>query len=330
MIGDRRQEHIAYTSNDSFSSAEPLPPPLSFESLLLVDAIARRGSFAGAAEELGRAPSAVTYAARKLEDELDVLLFDRRGYRARLTAAGEELLREGRHLLAAAEDLRRRVQRVAKGWERELRIALDSVLPFERLLPLLASFCGAAPTQLRISHEVLGGTWDALASDRCDLAIGASAVGATVGHGAGYRTRRLGEVQFVFAVAPAHALSAATAPLDASQLRAHRQIVVGDTSQRLAPRTAGLLGTAETITVASMADKIAAQVAGLGVGYVPLHLVRGHLARGDLVVKRTEAEREHGNRAPLYAAWRTDARGKAIGWWLARLGEPAVQSALLS
>jgi DNA-binding transcriptional LysR family regulator len=304
--------------------------PLTLESLQLVDAIARRGSFAGAAEELGRAPSAVTYAARRLEDELDVLLFDRRGYRARLTPAGEELLREGRQLLAAAEDLRRRVQRVAKGWERELRIALDSLIPFARLLPLLEAFCGTAPTQLKITHEVLGGTWDALVAGRCDLAIGASAGTPAAGHGAGCRARHFGDVQFVFAVAPGHPLAAAAAPLSAAQMRAHRQIVVGDTSQQLAPRTVGLLGAADSITVPSMTDKIAAQAAGLGAGYVPLHLVRGHLARGELVEKATEAEREHGEKMALFVAWRADARGKAIAWWLAQLNEAAVRQALLS
>lgn len=305
-------------------------PPLSLDSLLLVDAVARRGGFAAAADELGRAPSAVTYAARRLEEDLDVLLFDRRGYRARLTPAGEELLREGRQLLAAAEDLRRRVQRVARGWERELRIAVDSVLPFDRLLPLLGEFCAEAPTQLRFSHEVLGGTWDALASGRADLAIGATAGGPQAVAGAGYRTHRLGELQFVFAVAPGHPLAAATVPLSAAQMRAHRQIVVGDTSQRLAPRAAGLLGAADTITVPSMADKIAAQAAGLGVGYVPLHLIRGHLARGELVDKSTESEREQGERMPVYAAWRADARGKAIDWWLARLSAAEVREALLA
>jgi molybdenum-dependent DNA-binding transcriptional regulator ModE len=126
---------------------------LTLDALQLLDAIARRGSFAAAAAELGRVPSAITYAVRKLEDDLDVLLFDRRGYRAQLTAAGEELLREGRSLLLAADELTRRVQRVADGWERELRIALDTIIPFERLLPLIDGFCGVAPTQLRITHN---------------------------------------------------------------------------------------------------------------------------------------------------------------------------------
>jgi DNA-binding transcriptional LysR family regulator len=146
---------------------------ISLEALQLVDAIARRGSFAAAAQELGRVPSAVTYAVRRLEDELDVLLFDRRSYRARLTPAGEELLREGRHLLAAADELARRVRRVASGWEQELTIALDNVVPFERLVPLIAAFQQVAPTQLRVRDEVLGGTWDALLAGRADLAIGA-------------------------------------------------------------------------------------------------------------------------------------------------------------
>jgi DNA-binding transcriptional LysR family regulator len=65
----------------------------------MMDTIARTGSFAAAARELGKVPSALTYSVRQLEDALDVLLFDRSSRQAQLTAAGEELLREGRRLL---------------------------------------------------------------------------------------------------------------------------------------------------------------------------------------------------------------------------------------
>ena len=37
---------------------------LSLEALEILDAIARHGSFGRAAEELGRVPSAITYAVR--------------------------------------------------------------------------------------------------------------------------------------------------------------------------------------------------------------------------------------------------------------------------
>ena len=113
---------------------------LTLESLRILDEIDRRGSFAAAAAALDRVPSALTYTVRKLEDDLDVLLFDRRGHRAQLTSAGEELLSQGRHLLQAAEALEQRVKRTAAGWEAELRIVVDSVIPFQRLLPLLDDF----------------------------------------------------------------------------------------------------------------------------------------------------------------------------------------------
>ncbi len=301
-------------------------PTLTLDALQLIDTIARRGSFAGAAEELGRVPSAVTYAVRKLEDDLDVLLFDRRGYRARLTPAGDELLREGRHLLAAADDLARRVQRVASGWEQALTLAVDNIVPFEPLLPLLEDFLATAPTQLKITSEVLGGTWDALLAGRADLAIGATQEGPEPSRlGAGYRSEPLGTVAFVFAVAPHHPLAGIPSPLPASELRRHRQVVVGDTSQRLAPRAAGLLGLADVLTVPTLEAKIVAQKAGLGCGFVPVHRVRDELARGELIVKTTDQERSD---ATLHVAWRHDARGKAVAWWLDRLRTSATRAAL--
>ena len=52
---------------------------LSLDALSVLDTIDRKGSFAAAAEELHRVPSAITYQVQKLEQDLDVLLFDRRG-----------------------------------------------------------------------------------------------------------------------------------------------------------------------------------------------------------------------------------------------------------
>jgi DNA-binding transcriptional LysR family regulator len=301
---------------------------LTLEALQLIDAIARGGSFAAAAQETGRVPSAVTYAVRRLEHELDVLLFDRRSYRAQLTPAGSELLREGRHLLAAADELTRRVRRVASGWEQELRIALDNVVPINRLLPLIASFQEVAPTQLRLTDEVLGGTWDALLGGRADLAIGALQDGPEPSRlGAGYRAEPIGRVHFAFVVAPSHPLAALPSPLPASELRRHRQVVVADSSQRLPPRAAGLLGLAGVLTVPSLAAKIAAQKAGLGCGFVPLHLVRDELARGELVVKTTDSERSD---STVHIAWRHDARGKAVAWWLDALRPSETRAALVA
>src|SRR5450830_1336925 len=100
---------------------------LSLDALLTVDTIARRGSFAAAAKELFRVPSTISYTVSKLEEDLGVQLFERFGPRVELTAAGAELLKEGRYLLKAALDLEHRVRRVASGWETELSVGMDSM-----------------------------------------------------------------------------------------------------------------------------------------------------------------------------------------------------------
>ena len=83
---------------------------LTPDALAMIDTIARTGSFAAAARELGKVPSALTYSVRQLEEALDVLLFDRRSRQAKFTAAGEELLNEGRRLLAETAAVANRVR----------------------------------------------------------------------------------------------------------------------------------------------------------------------------------------------------------------------------
>ena len=198
---------------------------LTPEALAMMDAIARTGSFAAAARELGRVPSALTYSVRQLEEALDVLLFDRRSRQAQLTAAGEELLAEGRRLLAEIDAVTNRVRRVASGWESQLTIAYDGVISRVTLFELAESFFALRPehdgktgrssdagpaTRLRLRTEVLAGTWEALLSGQADLAIGA---GTHTEPPAGVQTEPLGEVAFVLAVAPHHPLARSTSPI---------------------------------------------------------------------------------------------------------------------
>lgn len=298
---------------------------LSLDALTVLDAIDRGGSFAAAAEELHRVPSAVTYAVQKLEEDLGILIFDRSGHRAQLTDAGRELLREGRRLLAAASELEARAKRVATGYEVELRIAVEDVIPVERMFPLVNAFyasqCG---TRLRVLSELLSGTWDALVSGRADLAIGASGHGPP---GGGYTTRALGNLPFVFAIAPDHPLAALPEPLTPEQIMQYRAVAAADSSRSLPPRTSGLISGQDVFTVSTMRAKIAAHVAGLGVGYIPAHLAATEVAAGRLVVKRvveTPAE------AQLLIAWRTAHKGKALQWFLDRLEDPTVRASLLA
>jgi DNA-binding transcriptional LysR family regulator len=301
---------------------------LSLDAIALIDLIARRGSFGAAARELGRVPSALTYQIRRLEDMLDVLIFDRRNRGARLTAAGEALLDGGRRLLADAHDLQRTVHQVASGWEPELRIALDATIAFERLAPLIRDFDRlGAPTRLRFSEEVLHGCWDALFDSRCVLAIGAAGdPPAPLLDGQRFGIETLGDVRFVFCVAPSHPLAQARQPVEDTSLLAHRAIVIADSSRGLSPGSAGLLAGQATLTVSGIAQKLAAQIDGLGCGYLPMSQAAAALAEGRLIALTRRSERPA---LTLRYAWLRAGRGRALEWWLSRLAVARVRGRLL-
>lgn len=287
---------------------------LTLDALQVIDAIDRHGSFAAAGEALFRVPSAVTYAVRKLEDDLGVALFDRSGRRASLTPAGRELLERGRHLLAAAEDLEASTRRAATGWEAELRLAVDDIIPIQRLLPIIDSFYTEnGQTRIRVLREVLGGPWDALADDRADLAVGAP---GDIPSGQVLRTAPLGQSNFVFVVAPGHPLADVPEPVGVDELRRHRAVVVTDTSRRLSARSSGYLPEQPILALPSLADKLAAQRAGLGVGFLPRCLVADDLQAGTLLERQVAIARAN---IPLHLAWRPEHHGNALQWFVRKI-----------
>ena len=293
------------------------------EALGLIDAVHRTGSMAAAARELGLVPSAVTYRVRQLEDALDVLLFDRSSRQAKLTVAGKELLREGNRLLTELEQLANRVKRVATGWEPQLTLSVDSIISRSTIMELCEAFFALnPPTRLKIREEALSGTLQALTSGQADLAIG---VALEPGTSQDLQSKVLGNIQFVYAVAPHHPLAAATEPITDSMMLAHRVVAVADSVQRGSGLTVGLLGGQDVFTVPGMLAKLDAQMRGLGAGFLPEYLARPYITAGRLVEKKVGQKPRV---VRVSYAWRaTD--GKALQWWLKQLDSLKTRSALL-
>ncbi len=298
---------------------------LSPENLHLIGTVARTGSMAAAARELGLVPSALTYRVRQVEDALDLLIFDRSSRRARLTPAGAELLRAGEHLLRELDAVAQRVRRVATGWEPELTIAADALIARATLLELCEAFYTlGAPTRLRLRAETLSGTWEALQGGQADLALG---VPTDIAPSGGLHLQQMGEVEFVFAVAPHHALAGAAEPLAHDEIQRHRAVAASDSSQRGRGVTLNLLPGQDVLTVPTMAYKLEAQLRGLGCGWLPLPLARPYLDAGRLVAKAVSQPQR-----PLRVGyvWRiAGSEGRALAWWLEQLSQPRTRIALL-
>ena len=299
---------------------------LTPENLAMLQVIAESGSFAAAARQLGLVPSALTYRVRQIEDALDVLLFDRSARQARPTEAGAELLREGARLLRDVDAVAHRVRRVATGWEPQLTLTVDGVVSPHTMLELVEAFYALAPpTRLKLRNGIMNGTLEALTSGRADLAIGVSVAGTNV---AGLQQELLGDLLFIYVVAPHHPLATAPEPITDATLLEHRAVAVADSAQR-GGLTMGLLGGQDVLTVDTMQAKVQVQLRGLGGGFLPEPMVRPYVEAGHLVERKVARPARS---LRMHYAWGGPgftAPGRALQWWLSQLQSPTTRRALL-
>lgn len=290
---------------------------ITIDALKVLDAIDRKGSFASAASELFRVPSAISYTVQKLEEDLDVEIFDRSGHRAALTPAGRYLLNEGRSLLEATEALAHTTRQVAQGWETRIRLGFNSLLPAEVMFPAIREFYDLGiPVEVQLVEEVFTGTWDALQSRRIDLAIGADQMSRPAGD---FSSHCLGRVPFVFVVAADHPLASMPHPLTEQDIARYPAAVAADSSRSLPRGSAGIFRRQQTVTVTNVDQKIALQEAGLGVGWLPRYRIRRQLEAGSLVEKPVDAPREP---IAVHIARRSEDQGKALHWFWGKLSQP--------
>ena len=141
--------------------------------------------------------------------------------------------------------------------------------------------------------------------------------------------RALGELPFVFVMAPQHALASGDGPLSSEALLAQRAVAVADSARDLEPLTVGLLPGQDVLTVPSMRLKIDAILRGLGCGWLPEPMARPWLNSGALLA-RPVSGRHHS--AHVGFAWRreTAQSGRAQSWWLEQLAQDGVRRRLLA
>jgi DNA-binding transcriptional LysR family regulator len=291
---------------------------IDLDSLRLLQAIERHGSFAAAAQALSVVTSTITHAVRGLEERLGLQIFDRSGRRVRFTAHGRALLERGRALLAQAEAFDEEVQALATGWEPRLVIAVDEVIPMPPVIALLRDFVAAAPqTTVRLSREAAAGSWDALLAGRADLVVGAPA--RAMPAGGGCESVPFVPIRFVLAVAAGHPLAGRQDLIDNEEIAHHRSVVMGDTTRALPHMPYGLLDNRLQIAVPDETSKLEAIRLGLGCGFLPEAVARPRVKRGELRLLKVRTPHPPSDSA---IAWRAGEGGRAVQWWVQRLTTP--------
>ena len=247
---------------------------ISLDQWNVLVSVVESGGYAKAADRLHKSQSTLTYAIQKMESLLGVKLFELRGRKAVLTATGELLYRRGKVLIDEAARLERAAGELGKGWEPEIRIAVDIIFPTWLLLECFAEFARERPeTHIELYETVLGGTDEALTGGRVGFVIASSVPQGFVGD-------VLMPVQAVGMAAPSHPLHQLGRELTLEDLRRHRHVVIRDSGEQRV-RSAGWLNELRW-TVSNKATSIHAVCLGMGYAWYPEDSVRGELERGAL------------------------------------------------
>jgi DNA-binding transcriptional LysR family regulator len=249
-------------------------PRISLDQWNVLISVVESGGYAKAAERIHKSQSTLTYAIKKLESLLGVKVFELKGRKAVLTPTGDLLYRRGKAVVEEAARLEHAAGELAKGWEPEIRIAVDIMFPTWLLLQCFAEFGAERPdTHLELYETVLGGTDEALAKRSVGFAIGTSVP-------QGFAGDILMPVRAVCMAAPSHPLHQLGRPVTLEDLRRHRHIVIRDSGEQRV-RSAGWINELRW-TVSNKATSIHAMGLGLGYAWYPEDSVRGELERGAL------------------------------------------------
>jgi DNA-binding transcriptional LysR family regulator len=241
-----------------------------------LEAVVKFGGFSRAATHLHKVQSAVSHQVSKLEKQLGVQLLTRDGYRVRLTPAGETILAEGRRLIAQADRVRFVAKQFAEGWEPQLLIVIDGIVPLDPTLAAVRMLTAERlPTRIQVSVEFLRGVQQRFQKDQADLMLVADYKSDPY-----LQEEALPDVTCILCVGRSHPL-ANLAAVSLAQLQDHVELSVQrssdeqDSDQRL-------FGCERRVYLPSFQTKREALLLGVGFGWMPLHLVRLELKSGRL------------------------------------------------
>ena len=253
-----------------------LNPRVSLEQWRAFIDVVEGGGFEKAAEQVHKTQSSVSYAVQKIEQLLEVSLFEKQGRKSVLTPAGEALYRRSKNLVERAGALEHGATQLGEDWDPELRMAVDIVYPTWALLLSMQRFGEERPqTRIQLFESVLGGTDEALHQRAVDLAISTHIP-------QGFSGDALLRLRFVAAAHPDHPLHGLGRLLTLDDLREHRHLFIRDSAAQRTRESGGWLGADQRWTVSHKATQIAAACRGLGFAWFPEDSIRRELEEGIL------------------------------------------------
>ncbi|HEX7983932.1 MAG TPA: LysR family transcriptional regulator [Duganella sp.] len=284
---------------------------MSMDQLRTFIAAADEGSFSAAGRKLRRAQSVVSTTLANLEQQVGFALFERTGRYPKLTEAGRALLEQARAAADSMDAFKAKARTLAEGLEPELAVVVDVMFPIATLTAAVQAFKLTFPgTPLRLYVEALGAVLQPLLNGDCRIAI----IGTLPDIPDGCASDFLLSVTGAAVVAPSHPLAAIGGAIPRAVAGQHVQLVLTDRSSLTAGRDFSVMSP-QTWRLSDLGAKHAFLRAGLGWGYMPLHMVEEDLRAGKLVEIELETRPAGGMGIAMHALHLKEAPPGPAGRW---------------
>ena len=274
---------------------------VTLDQLRVLVTVADMGSFSAAGRALGRVQSAISQSVAALEASQDVEVFDRSGYRPRLTETGRVLVDQARLVLAGAARFQAVAANARGGLEAELRIAIDPLVPSDPFTEALRALGTAYPDlAISFSTEALGGSLRRLRDGSASLGI------CTLLPSVPDDISAIPLLRTVMrpVVAAGHPLASLRRPVTDSDLEPHVQLVLSDPVQPAGPNY-GLV-SARLWRFADLNRRLDFLLSGFGWCRMPDHMIAEAVAAGRLVELEFNNDTSPADGLVIYAAHRRD------------------------
>lgn len=257
---------------------------LSMEALYVFTLAAENLSFSATSRQLNKAQSAISTSIANLEIDVGVSLFDRSGGRLQLTAAGQVLLIQAKEMIQRNDQLLISAEELSLGYESQLTIAIDHIIPLQLLIPALDKLVHKFPNlDLRL-HQTSGGETEQLLADhQIDLALGPFQKPQNTL----FNVFRLFDVKMVCVIHPEHPIATVKHAINSKILNTHRQLVLTDYTDLSGKKDQAILSK-RLWRARDVNYLIEMAKAGLGWAIVGHEQVKSSLDNGDLVCFKVE------------------------------------------
>ena len=252
---------------------------ITIQQINTLKAVVEQKSIQAGANFLNRTHPSVITAIKNLEKQIDFALFDRSGYRSKLTSNGLIFYQNSLKILKELKNLDSLVQHLKQNKETEINIAIGDITPKDKALSILSSFSKENHyTTLNLLFENLSGVNERLFNKEAEIIIHHIDKFDTR-----YEYKEFCKVKIIPVVAPDFLDFPITNEIKLSDLSTKTQCVIKSTSTKDLKDNYHINKKSKHIYVGDQQTKKEVIKQAMAWGHMPLFLIKDELKNGQLL-----------------------------------------------